>query len=356
MPTVVPLALAASLLAPTAPSAAAQPDPMRSIAQEMVSDGAVGVQIRTVQNGQSRTVTAGTAELGSRKPVPADGRFRIGSATKMFVSTVVLQLVAEHRLQLDAPVERYLPGLLPRGSEITVRMLLQHTSGLYDYVRTISQVGADLEKVRYTHFSPEELVAIAAAQPLGFPPGSKFSYSNSNYAVLGMLIGKTTGHAWGDEVTRRILLPLGLWQTSIPGDRIRIPGPHAHGYQDMNGKLVDVTELNPSVAGSAGQVISTTADLDKFLRALAAGRLVPRDLLKEMTTPRSATEPYGLGLQTFSTPCGKPAFGHTGGIAGYTTIAFTSPDGKRRVEVSISRGNGPVKDWVPAVLDQAVCH
>ncbi|MET9259904.1 serine hydrolase domain-containing protein [Amycolatopsis sp. NPDC004079] len=348
----VPFVLTAALLAPTTPAAA---DPIRTVARETVAAGATGVQIRAVRDGHSRTVTAGVSELDTRKPVSPTGRFRIGSTTKSFVATVVLQLVAERRLGLDAPVERYLPGLLPRGSEITVRMLLQHTSGLYNYLRTISLEDADLEKIRYQHHSPESLVAIAAARPLDFPPGSRFSYSNTNYVVLGMLIERTTGHAWGDEAAKRILRPLGMRETVIPGDRTRIPGRHAHGYQEMNGKLVDVTELNPSVAGASGEMISTTADLDKFTHALAAGRLVPPALLAQMTTPRSATEEYGLGVQTRTTPCGIPVFGHTGGIPGYGTIAFTSADGKRRVEASLTLGRGPGDGAFYSLIDKVIC-
>ncbi|MFC4084478.1 serine hydrolase domain-containing protein [Amycolatopsis samaneae] len=344
--------LTTALLAPAAPAAA---DPVRTAAQETVSAGATGVQIRAVRDGHTRTATAGVSELDSRKPVSPTGRFRIGSTTKSFVATVVLQLVAEHRIELDTPVERYLPGLLPRGEEITVRMLLQHTSGLYNYLRSISLAGADLEKVRYQHFSPESLVAIATARPLEFPPGSRFSYSNTNYVVLGMLVERATGHAWGEEVTRRILRPLGMHQTSVPGDRTRIPGRHAHGYQEMNGKLADISELNPSVAGASGEMISTTVDLDKFVQALAAGRLVPPALLGQMTTPRSATEEYGLGLQIRTTPCGIPVFGHTGGIPGYGTIAFTSADGKRRVEASLTMGRGPGDDAYYSLIDKVIC-
>ncbi|GAA1031520.1 MULTISPECIES: serine hydrolase domain-containing protein [Amycolatopsis] len=352
MITAVPFVLTAALLSPAAPAAA---DPVRAVAQETVSAGATGVQIRTVHNGRSRTVTAGVSELDSRRPVSPTGRFRIGSTTKSFVATVVLQLAAEHRIGLDTSVEEYLPGLLPHGNEITVRMLLQHTSGLYNYLRTISLTGTELEKIRYQHHSPESLVAIATARPLDFPPGSEFSYSNTNYLVLGMLIERTTGHAWGDEAVKRILRPLGMHQTVIPGDRTRIPGPHAHGYQEMNEQLVDVTELNPSIAGASGEMISTTADLDKFVHALALGRLVPPALLGQMTTPRSAAEEYGLGLQTRTTPCGIPVFGHTGGIPGYGTIAFTSADGKHRVEASLTLGRGPSNDAFYSLIDKVIC-
>lgn len=352
MLTTVPFVLTAALLAPAAP---ATTDPVRTVAQEAVSAGATGVQIRSVRDGHSRTVTAGVSELDSRKPLSPTGRFRIGSTTKSFVATVTMQLVAEHRLGLDTPVERYLPGLLPRGNEITVRMLLQHTSGLYNYLRTISLASTDLEKVRYQHFSPEQLVAIATAQPLDFPPGSKYSYSNTNYTVLGMLIERTTGHAWGDEVAKRILRPLGMHDTTVPGDRTRIPGKHAHGYQEMNGKLVDVSELNPSVAMPRARSSPRPRTWTSSSKRSRRGGSFHAALLGQMTTPRSAIDEYGLGLQTRTTPCGIPVFGHTGGIPGYGTVAFTSADGKRRVEASLTLGRGPDNDTFYALIDKAIC-
>ena len=357
----IPIALAAAVLAPavanaaTAAPSAPSADPVRAVAQEAIDAGSTGIQIRSVRDGRSRTVTAGVSDLDSKRPVSPTGLFRIGSTTKSFVATVTLQLVAENRIQLDAPVERYLPGLLPRGKEITVRMLLQHTSGLYNYLRKLPLNGADLEKARFKHYSAQELVAMSVAEPLDFQPGSKYSYSNTNYTVLGMLIEKATGQSWGEAVIRRILLPLGMWQTSVPGDRTGIPGPHAHGYQDMNGKLVDVTKLNPSFGGAAGEMISTTADLDKFVRALAAGRLVPPNLLSQMIKPRTEADAYGLGVQAWTTPCGIPVFGHTGGIPGYGTIAFTSTDGKRRVEASLQMGRGPDDSTYYSVINKTIC-
>ncbi len=348
------LLVAATLLTQTFPAHAAQ-DSLHRAAQEIVDLGATGVQIRSVRDGRVRTVAAGVADLVTREPVSTEGRFRIGSTTKPFVATVLLQLVAEHRIRLDDPIEEHLPGLLPDGKTITVRMLLQHTSGLYEYLRGMPLTSDDFPKYRFKHFEPEDLIEIAVAKPLDFRPGTAYSYSNTNYVVLGMLIERITGRPWGAEVTERIFLPLGMDHSSAPGDRIRIPGRHARGYQQAGRSLVDVTEMNPSLAGSAGALISTTADLDRFVRALVGGRLLPRTLFAEMTRPLPFTGGYALGLETRTTPCGVTVIGHSGGIPGYGTVAFASLDGTRRVLASLTFGHGPGDDAVRALVDKVVC-
>ncbi|MEV6906117.1 serine hydrolase domain-containing protein [Amycolatopsis sp. NPDC051071] len=348
------LLVAATMLTQTFPAHAAQ-DTLHRTAQEVVGQGATGVQIRSIRDGRVRTAAAGVADLVTHGPVSTEGRFRIGSTTKPFVSTVVLQLVAEHRIRLDDPVEHHLPGLLPEGKKITVRMLLQHTSGLYEYLRGEPLASEDFAKFRFKHFDAEDLVALATVQPLDFRPGTAYSFSNTNYIVLGMLIERITGRPWGAEVTERIFLPLKMDHSSAPGDRIRIPGKHARGYLPSGQSLVDVTEMNPTMAGSAGALISTTADLDKFFRALASGRLLPRVLLAEMTRPLPFTNGYALGLETRRTPCGVTVIGHTGGIPGYATVAFTSLDGKHRVLASLTLGHGPGNDAVHALIDKAIC-
>ncbi|MFC3452104.1 serine hydrolase domain-containing protein [Amycolatopsis speibonae] len=324
-------------------------------AQEIVGQGATGVQIRSVRDGGVRTASAGLADVVAKSPVHDEGRFRIGSATKPFVATVLLQLVAEHRLRLDDPIEYHLPGLLPDGKTITVRMLLQHTSGLYEYLRSMPLTNDDFAKYRFKHFEPEDLVGLATAKPLDFRPGTAYSYANTNYLVLGMLIERIAGRPWGAEVTERIFAPLRMDHSSVPGDRIRIPGKHARGYQAVQRSLVDVTEMNPSLAGSAGALISTTADLDKFIRALVGGRLLSRPLLAEMTRPLPFTEGYALGLETRTTPCGVTVIGHSGGIPGYGTVAFTSLDGNRRVVASWTHGHDPGNDAARAVIDKVIC-
>ncbi|MEU5696422.1 serine hydrolase domain-containing protein [Actinosynnema sp. NPDC020468] len=342
------LALAVALgIAATISTGTALADPVdkgdridRKVVQEGLDElartGAQGVQLRVVDGRRSFTARSGTARIDSSQPVPTDGRFRIGSITKTFVSTVVLQLVGEGRVALDAPVSRYLPGLLPDGDVITVRNLLQHTSGLYNYTNDIPQDPAEFEKIRYDHRDPRELVALSAAHPLDFRPGTSWAYSNTNYAVAGLLVEKVTGRPYGDAVRRRVLAPLGLRDTSLPGDRVDVPGPHAHGYYEVAGVPVDITRLNPSAAYAAGEIISTTADLDRFFDALLDGRLLKPAEQKELTHTLPSTRGYGLGIYSTDLSCGVTVWGHDGGIPGYLSAALSTRDTSTRLEISLT--------------------
>ncbi|MGX7827236.1 serine hydrolase domain-containing protein [Actinokineospora sp. 24-640] len=297
----------------------------------MAADGAQGVQVRVVDGGRTLLLRSGTARLGSARPVPLDGRFRVGSVTKTFTATVVLQLVAEGRVALDEPVASYLPGLLPDGDRVTVRMLLQHTSGLYDYTSAIGLDPENFPKIRFREFAPRELVAVATARPLEFEPGARHSYSNTNYVVAGLLIEKVTGQSYDRAVERRVLRPLGMRETRMGG---RTPhGPHAHGYMSIGDRPVDVTAMNSSMAWAAGAMISTTADLDRFYAALLSGRVLAPAQLAEMTT---TVEGYGLGLHETPLPCGGSVWGHNGGIPGYATFVMSTEDATTRVEMSVT--------------------
>jgi D-alanyl-D-alanine carboxypeptidase len=323
---------------------------------KMTSTGAQGVQARVTDGRRDFLARSGTAEVGKNKPVPLDGRFRIGSITKTFVSTVVLQLVGEGKVELDAPVQRYLPGLLPDGDKITVRMLLQHTSGLYNYTDALPLDPAGFEAIRYKHWQPAELVALSTAKPLNFPPGTSWSYSNTNYIVVGLLVEKITGKPYEQAVDKRVLRPLGLRDTTVPGDRVAVPGPHAHGYYRVGDKDVDITELNPSVAWSAGEMISTTADLDRFVDALLDGRLLKPAQLAEMTTPLPFTQGYGLGIEQTVLPCGVSILGHGGGIPGYNTLVMSTRDTGKRLEASLTSAPAPGQiEGVEEVLNAAFC-
>ncbi|MBV8933840.1 MAG: beta-lactamase family protein, partial [Kutzneria sp.] len=301
------------------------------------------------------------AELNSTAPVSPDGVYRIGSMTKMFIATVVLQLVGEGKIDLDVPVQRYAPALLPDGDKITIRMLLQHTSGLYDYVNDLpteadGQVFLDS---RNRHYDLEELVKLATAKPLGFTPGSRMSYSNSNFIVAGLLIKAVTGKAWDDEIRNRITTPLGMNQTKAPGDDPLLPDPHAHGYVPVSGKPVDVTEWNTTMTGSAGSIISTTADVDRFLSALVGGRLATSAEFAQMT--KTVPDPdggnYGLGFQDNATSCGVTGWGHRGQISGYLSAGFMTLDGTRGVEMSVTTNAGefPPGDLLGKLVDSGLC-
>ena len=287
--------------------------------------------------------TSGTADRHTGRPMRADERVRIGSITKTFTAVVVLDLVAEGRLSLDDTVDRHLPGLIDRngydGRTITVRSLLQHTSGLPDH----TELFPDADTYRFRHFEPEELVEMALDMP---SPGPGWHYSTTGYVIAGLIVEKVTGRSLEAEVHRRIIRPLGLRDTYWPGDETGIRGPHPRGYvrQERDGTVrwVDHTERNMSMGGAGGALISSPRDVNVFFGALLGGRLLPPAQLAEMkdviaADPDRAWEgaEYGLGLMRTVLPCGVEWWGHAGTIYGYSTIAGTSPAG-RRVAVSLN--------------------
>ncbi|MEU4448238.1 serine hydrolase domain-containing protein [Actinosynnema sp. NPDC050801] len=323
---------------------------------DMARTGAQGVQVRVNDGRREITARSGTARVDSPRPVPTDGRFRVGSITKTFVSTVVLQLVGEGKVELDAPVQRYLPGLLPDGDRITVRHLLQHTSGLYNYTSALPLTPDGLLTIRYKAWTPTELVALSTARPLDFQPGTEWRYSNTNYVVAGMLVEKVTGKPYGAAVEQRILRPLGLRSTSVPGTRTEVPGPHAHGYIRAGGQVVDITEINPSVAYAAGEMISTTADLDRFADALLDGRLLRPAQQEQLTSVLPITGGYGLGIEERELPCGVKVWGHSGGIPGYASLMVSTADTKTRLTVSVTSAPdpGPVSGY-EELMNEVFC-
>lgn len=308
--------------------------------------GASATLARVRENGSTVWKgAAGVADLATGAPADPDGRFRIGSVTKTFVATVVLQLVVEHRLGLDDSVESRLPGAVPNGAGITVRQLLNHTSGIHDFTEDPAfDAGNEatlrqwLAGGRWTSYRPQQLVDIANKYPPYFAPGQGWHYSNTNYVLVSMIIERLTGRSWAQEVDRRIIRPLGLTGTSMPIDSLFIPGPHAHGYYKLPTGPADVTLLNPSMASAAGAGISTTADLTRFISALLGGQLLGPAELAEMknTSGPGETVGYGLGLQRMTTPCGE-FWGHDGGIPGYNTLMVGEVTGKRQFATSINR-------------------
>jgi len=349
-----------TLLAVTAApaAAAAGPQAMQDRLDDVVAAGAIGVLAEARDERGVWRGAAGVAELGATRPVPVRGRFRTGSITKTFLATVVLQMVAERRLRLDDTVEQWLPGVVPGGDRITLRHLLQHTSGLYDVVRTLPLPPApEFFANRWRTWTPEELIARAVAHPpTGETPGERFAYSNTGYLVLGQIVAKAAGRPYGEEIERRIIGPLRLRGTSMPGTSPGIPGPHPHGYVPGDGGVVDYTEMNPSVFGAAGELISTAHDLNRFFAALLGGRLLPARLLRAMKTPGVGNGRYGLGLTWRTTGCGIRVYGNDGDALAYQAWSFSTEDRRRQVTVAITAGTQrDLDDAVGAVLDEAFC-
>lgn len=256
---------------------------------------------------------------GEATPIRRTDHFRAGSITKTFIATVVLQLVAERRLSLSDPVEHHLPGLI-RGKDLdgralTLRALLTHTSGLADYTTDTKGL---------VPLTPAEAVRTALAHPATTP--GRWSYSNTNYVVLGMVIKQVTGRSYATETERRIITPLRLTGTSFPGTRTTLPSPHGRAYTS-EGR--DITALNPGVAGAAGELISTLADLDHFYAALLGGRLLPAPQLRQMLSTRATDGSYGMGLYPQKLACGTTVWGHNGRIAGSYVRTAATRDGDR---------------------------
>ncbi|MEU6863114.1 serine hydrolase domain-containing protein [Streptomyces sp. NPDC046876] len=301
--------------------------------------------------------SSGVADIRSGRPALEQGRFRAGSVTKTFTSAVVLQLAAEGRIDLDRPVQQYLPGLFPDSFEpIAVRQLLNYTSG----IQAPDGPGDDFEaewEHRFDVTDPRAQIAGALAKGPEFRPGAAQHYLNIDYTVLGVLVEKVTGTAYEEAVAQRILRPLGLRQTSFPGlTQTRIQGPYNHGYQavprpDGSRELRDVSEWNSSGRWAAGDIISTTADLERFTVALFSGRVVPKAQLEEMfTVPQVKDFATGedaaltAGMSRIVLPDGTVAWGKTGGRHGYTTAIGATRDLSRTLVYSVNATDAKGKD------------
>ncbi|MFF0795012.1 serine hydrolase domain-containing protein [Streptomyces spiralis] len=310
---------------------------------DLVTAGVPGVIAEVHDAHGTWTGTSGRGDLDHRRLPPVDGRFRAGSSTKTFVATTVLQLVAEKKVRLDTPIEHYLPGLVPNGQHITVRQLLSHRSGLYDYTDSLWHGSlSELCQRRFLHWTPRQLLAEAFRHAPYFAPGTSGHYSNTDYIVLGTPIEKVTGNSAEQEITDRLISPLGRRHTSVPDNSVRIPGRHAHAYLRMHGPgspYTDITEGSMSWAATAGSLISTTHDLNRFFSALIGGKLLPAALLLQMQDAQplqnGATD-YGLGISRLTDPSYGTAYGHIGSAPGYSTCSFTKADNSRQVTLSLN--------------------
>ncbi|MEU3776282.1 serine hydrolase domain-containing protein [Streptomyces sp. NPDC032472] len=323
---------------------------LQKAVQELVDSGWAGVQLRVNDRQGEWVGSAGVRKLGDSAAPPTDGHFRIGSNTKTFTAALVLHLVADRRIGLDSPADDHLPefGLDRR---ITVRMLLQHTSGLFNFTGEYYEDGTTAPGIAWQGqewvdnmlrtYRPEELVRLALSKPARFEPGTDWSYSNTNYVLARLLVEKVSGRPFAEEMQRRILGPLGLTGTFLPEASPEIPEPHAHGYYTYRDagawKTVDVTRANPSWISAAGDMISTTRDLHTFFSALMGGRLLPAPLLAEMRTPHPKLG-YGLGLFVQETESGGTVYTHNGGMWGWGALMYSSPDGATTLTASLTTG------------------
>ena len=317
-----------------------------------VASGFPGAVLVVRESGRTYRLASGISERSRRTPMRVGDRFRVGSVTKTFVATVILQLVAEGDLSLEDTVEERLPGLVPRGERITIRQLLGHTAGLFDYLNDAQVLQPYLAGNFGRVWRPRALVARAVAHKPLFPPGTRFQYCNTCYLLLGLIVEEASGRSLAAELDRRIVRPLRLRGTSLPSSP-RIIGAHAHGYSKQLGSQTaqDVTAISPTVTWAAGGLVSTADDLAVFYRALLGGRLLRPDLLRAMETRVriSPLDEYGLGLwRTRGLALLTPAqrlrcsafWGHNGDWVGYHADAFVTKDLSRQVVLLV---NGDVE-------------
>lgn len=337
----------------TVPEAAAgreRPELWKAI-EEMVEAGFTGVTLRVHDERGEWVGSSGTRRLGESAKPATDGYVRIGSVTKTFTATVMLRLVAEGTVGLDIPVADYLPEFAP-DRRITVRMLLQHTSGVFNFTGEYyddatfapgipaTTAGREWVDNRFRTYAPQELVRLALSKPARFEPGSDWSYSNTNYVLARLVIEKVTGHSLAAEMQRLILGPLGLSGTVLPDTSPEIPEPHAHAYYRYEDggrqETVDVTRQNPSWIATGGDMISTTRDLHTFISALVSGKLLPAPLLAEMCTTHPKAG-YGLGVMVQDVgEGGGTVITHNGGMAGHAALMYSTPDGSRTLTAAVN--------------------
>ncbi|MGW2376317.1 serine hydrolase domain-containing protein [Kitasatospora sp. NPDC001683] len=330
-------------------------DQIRAAAVQLVIDGAVAGNgtgdgqgypgmIAEVREGKEAWFgTAGVADLRSGVARRAEEQFRVGSITKLFTSAVILQLAGEYKLGLDDTVERHLSGLVEGGEAITIRQLLNHTSGLFTYTLDEDLLGRfHSEKVlehRYDKFTPQELVRLAMSHPADFRPGEDFGYCNTNFVLAALIIERATGMSYAEAIEYRIARVLKLSDTYAPGDETGFRGPHCRAYTRLmspepDAAVHDLTELNPSYGYGVGEVISTVGDLTTFLSALLGGRLLKPAQMEELMALTPVPDgkwldgySYGLGISAVTLANGVTVYGHGGFINGNWSYLYGTRDG-----------------------------
>ncbi|MFD4397019.1 serine hydrolase domain-containing protein [Kitasatospora sp. NPDC058478] len=355
--------------APAAQAAGPRADVVQQRLDALVRQDGVPGALATVRdrNGHTRTYTAGVGDLATGAAVPVDGQVRAGSNTKSFTAVVVLQLVAEGKVDLEASLDTYLPGLVRGtgadgsridGRKIIVRQILQHTSGLPDYTHFLP----DQSPSQY--HEPRDLLDLALAQKPDFEPGKGWKYCNTGYLIAGLIIQKVAGRPAGEEITRRVIDRIGLRHTYFPaqGD-MTVHERHPHGYvtEEPGDQPLDVTEQDMSWAWTAGALVSTNSDLNRFFRALLGGELLAPVQLAQMqvTVPAEYMGPggrYGLGLASRPLSCGGVYWGHGGTLPGYVTRGGVTEDGRAADIAVTTLPSADVKQRVADAVDAALCR
>ncbi|MGD2179988.1 serine hydrolase domain-containing protein [Lusitaniella coriacea] len=336
----------------------------KTLDSTLSDSGSVGAVVGIATPVGSWFGASGQSNLNPKTEVSPRDRFPIGSITKTFVATTILQLVEEEVLSLDDTLNQWLPPDITQHVEysdkITLRNLLNHTSGIYSYTEKLQTEGEKNPSLFIRDWTPKELVAYSG-EPNIFAPGEKWSYSNTNYILLGMIVEAASGSSLESEIRARILDPLGLENTFFGGEE-EIPGGYASGYLDLNedgdfedivdGIPEDVTPFNLTQAWAAGAMVSNTQDLTRFIQALFAGELLAPDTFAQMRTVTDTGMEgfsYGLGIFSRDIPGIGKVWGHNGGVAAFSSNLLYAPDlGITYVDLQNSQ---PASNLAPTLTD-----
>jgi D-alanyl-D-alanine carboxypeptidase len=374
-----PDAAGAVLAHGTSPSSSLDRAELASALDDVHRAGMPGIFAEVRGAGQVWRGASGVADVRTGRPVKPHMRHRVGSITKTFTAAAIMQQVEKGRIELDAPIGRYLPRLVPgeRGQKITVRMLLNHTSGIPEYLPyafpslaawpSLPDMSAEsLDDNRFRQFHPTELIRMGLSAPATGEPGSTPGvYSNTNYLILGLLLEKVTGTPAEKYITTNVIERAGLRHTEFPtGPRIK--GPHPRMYESFFGLIDpprDYSVYNMSWVMMGAGLVSTMEDLNRFYEQLLAGTIVSRSSLAEMKrmVPVISQEgdliEYGLGLRRLTTDCGT-FWGHDGSAWGALSMSWTRDDGGRQLSVAMNlvRWNRPDSSGIPQphAIDKAL--
>jgi D-alanyl-D-alanine carboxypeptidase len=367
-------ALAAMALLPVTPApakfrAAAGSDLQRSLEAIVRAPGAPpGVSVLIDRGRHSEFLAAGVADLRSGRPPRPDERFRIASVAKGFNAYVGVKLAADGALPLESTLREWIPGVLPAAEGVKLRELLQHTSGLAEYIQSpafVKQLNADPT----AYLSPAQLTEFVRDEPLEFAPGSRYHYSDTDNIAAALIEEEASGLTYQQLLARRVFGPLGMRSSSLPRTTA-LQRPLMHGYDTEPGKRPeDVSKLiNPAGAWASGGIVSTQLDLARFARVYVPTVLAATEELEGPFRPGSSSPPgpgknlAGLGIFRYRTGCGT-VYGHTGSFPGYRVLLAASPDGKRSVvfvanSQIVPGGQGPAKlaAAITGAQARAVCR
>ena len=331
-------------------------------------NGPPGLSVLLRAHGRRTLITRGTANVKTGRRPTAHDHYRIASMAKAFNGAVALALVDRGELSLDDSVGGWLPDLLPNAGAVTVGQALQHTGGLPDYIRRNEFIDRFLADPG-AYISPQELLGFVRDEPLDFPPGSKYHYSDTDNIAVGLIAERATGLSYDQLLRRYVYRPLGLSETTLPRT-VRMPKPYLHGYDvDPPKDPADISELiNPAGAWASGGIVSTPAEVGRFFRAYVGARLfspstrrLQRGFVSGSSSPPGpGTNDAGLGVFRYRTGCGT-VLGHTGSFPGYRLFAAASRNGKRSVVFSVNaqivpgEGSPQVSDLIRRAQRLAVC-